>query len=65
MNEHVKEDKELAKPVLDLVEQPVGNDVVYFQDNDYPVDPLDLPDHLPAPGKGATEEREGVERHVD
>lgn len=48
MNEHVKEVKGLDVPVLDVAEQPIGNDVVsngdavtYVQDNDYPVDPLD------------------------
>lgn len=67
MNQHVKE----TKTVLDVVEHPAGLDPVvgaekpvYVQDDsDYPVDPLDLPDYSPAPGKAATKERQGVEKN--
>lgn len=56
MDKHVEEILELAEHTGN------GEGVRYIQnDCDYPVDPLDLPDYSPAPGKAATEEREGVE----
>ncbi len=64
MNEHVKNNQGHVVPVRPVDKQPIRSDAVYFQDDaDYPVDPLDLPDYRPAPGKGATENRQGVDEN--
>lgn len=61
MNEHVEE----TKTVLDVVEHTPDGDISVRRfvqdDSDYPVDPLDKPDYAPAPGKAATEKRQGAE----